>query len=143
MARETHVVMMILSVHIEIDVSSEQLVAYACARSLLKTPGGIPIAYDYSEDEFQRDYAFFYSPGAMSALEASSGTVVKKVMAQEKQEVVAECQKGTAPLTMTGESMDQDDVERPRKKGEKTIKRLSIPLVLQKRSHVLCIYRAI
>jgi hypothetical protein len=47
-------------------------------------------------------------------------TVVQKVMTQEKQKVVAEGCNGTAPVATTGVPMDQDDVERPRKKGKKT-----------------------
>ena len=115
---------------------------------LLQTSGGIPSAYDYPEDEFQRDYSFFVQPAANGASEASSArvaeleaeiqnlreqlgkakgindvmweTVVQKVMVQEKQKVVAEGRKGIAPVASTGEPMDEDDVKRPRKKGKKT-----------------------
>ncbi|OJA17520.1 hypothetical protein AZE42_08242 [Rhizopogon vesiculosus] len=127
-ARDVHEVMMMLPVQVEIS-------------------GGIPSAYDYPEDEFQRDYAFFVHPAANCASEASGArvaeleaeiqslreqlgkakgindvmweTVVQKVMAQEKQTVVAEGRKGTTPAASTGEPMDEDDVERPRKKGKK------------------------
>ncbi|KAG1746716.1 WD40-repeat-containing domain protein [Suillus paluster] len=124
-AREAHEVMMMLPVQDE-------------------TPGGIPSAYDYPEAEFQRDYAFFVQPNAMGTSEASSArvaeleaeienlreqlgkakgindvmweTVVQKVMTQEKQKVVVEGGSATVPR----EVEDQDDVERPRKKGKKT-----------------------
>ncbi|OJA19486.1 hypothetical protein AZE42_09647 [Rhizopogon vesiculosus] len=117
MERETHVVMMMLRVHVELDVSSEQLVAYAYARNLLKTPGGIPSACDYPEDEFQRDYAFFIHPlgKAKGINDVMWETIAQKAMAQEKQDVIAERRRGTAPLAITGELMDKDDVERPRK----------------------------
>ncbi|OJA17519.1 hypothetical protein AZE42_08249 [Rhizopogon vesiculosus] len=44
---------------------------------LVETPGGIPSAYDYPEDEFQRDYAFFAQPAANGASEASSARVAE------------------------------------------------------------------
>lgn len=106
-----------------------------------ETPGGVPSAYDYPEAEFQRDYAFFVQPDAIGTSGASSArvaeleaevenlreqlgkakgindvmweTVVQKVMTQEKQKAG---QDATAP----GENEDEDDVERPRKKGKKT-----------------------
>lgn len=109
-----------------------------------ETPGGIPSAYNYPEGEFQRDYAFFVQPNAMGTSEASSArvaeleaevenlreqlgkakgindvmweTVVQKVMTQEKQKATLEGQIAAAP----GEGQDEDDVERPRKKGKKT-----------------------
>ncbi|KAG1876534.1 WD40-repeat-containing domain protein [Suillus subalutaceus] len=87
-------------------------------------------AYDYPEAEFQRDYAFFVQPDAISTSEASSArvarlevevenlreqlwkakgindvmweTIVRKVMTQEKREAVVE----------------GEDVEKPKKKGK-------------------------
>ncbi|OJA12434.1 hypothetical protein AZE42_08090 [Rhizopogon vesiculosus] len=133
-----------LPVHVEpVDVSSEQLIAYAYARILLKAPGGIPSAYDYPEDEFQRDYVFFIHPvrwacwrrrvrmvlslSLRQQLGKAKGindvmwkTVGQKIVAQEEQEVVAERWKGTAPLASTREPMYEDDVEMPRKQREKT-----------------------
>ncbi|KAG1876566.1 WD40-repeat-containing domain protein [Suillus subalutaceus] len=83
-----------------------------------ETPGGIPSAYDYPEADFQRDYAFFVQPNAISTSEASSArvasleaevenlreqlwkakgindvmweTAVRKVMTQEKREAIVE-----------------------------------------------------
>jgi len=128
-ARDGHEVMMMLPVQVE-------------------TPGGIPCAYDYPEDEFQRDYSFFIQPAVNGASRASSARVaeleadiqdprerlrkakgindvmwemvVQKVMVQERQNIVAESQKGTTSVASTEEPVDEDDVERPRKKGKKT-----------------------
>ncbi|OJA19488.1 hypothetical protein AZE42_09644 [Rhizopogon vesiculosus] len=70
-----------------------------------------------------RDYAFVFIRQQLGKAKGINDvmweTAVQKAMAQEKQEVVAERRKGTAPLAITGEPMDEDDVERPRKKGEK------------------------
>lgn len=137
-AREAHEVMMMLPVQVEVGGLLRKMLFFAYAGNWLKTPGGIPSAYDYPEAEFQRDYAFFVQPSTSGASEASSArvaeleaeiqnlreqlgkakgindvmweTVVQKVMAQEKQKTVAEGQN----------AMNQDDVERPRKKGKKT-----------------------
>jgi pre-rRNA-processing protein IPI3 len=46
-------------------------------------------------------------------------TVVQKVMTQEKQKAGVEGRGGVVPAS-TGDPMDQDDGERPRKKGKKT-----------------------
>lgn len=43
-------------------------------------------------------------------------TVVQKIMTQEKQKAAVEGQNATVP----GEGEDENDVERPRKKGKKT-----------------------
>ncbi|OJA14773.1 hypothetical protein AZE42_09209 [Rhizopogon vesiculosus] len=104
-ARDAHEVMMMLPVQVE-------------------APGGIPSAYDYPEDEVQRDYSFFNLREQLGKVKGMNDvmweTVVQKVMAQEKQKVVAESGKGTAPVASTGEPIDEDDVERPRKKRKKT-----------------------
>ncbi|KAG2129202.1 WD40-repeat-containing domain protein [Suillus bovinus] len=124
-AREAHEVAMMLPVQAE-------------------TPGGIPSAYDYPEAEFQQDYAFFVRPNTIGTSEASSArvteleaevenlreqlgkakgindvmweTVVQRIITQEKQKAVMEGQNAT----MLGEGEDENDAERPRKKGKKT-----------------------
>ena len=120
--REAHEVMMMLPV--QVDILTLKLFQFAI------DPWRHPSAYDYSEDEFQRDYAFFVQPGAIGASEVSSArateleaeiqdlreqlgkakgindvmweTVVQKVMTQEKQKVVAEGCNGTAPVATAG-----------------------------------------